>query len=130
MALEITGARVYDSRIYAVDFTELPSINVMAQAEVLEVSNLTAPRDMDRTVEILLVVRVKANNHYADLLDSIGAEIEAALSTDLTLSGLVKDIMLTGATFEFEAGEEPIGKMEYTYSVDYRTKENNAEIST
>jgi len=130
MGLELTGPRVYDSRVFAMDETEIPSLNVHAQAEAIELSNLAAPRDIDRSATFIITAVVKADTHYADMLDTICLNVEAALSTDLTLNGLVKDITLESLTFEFDEGEQLLGKMEMTYQVSYRTKENNAEVST
>ncbi len=130
MGLPITGPRVYDSRIYMVDFTEIPALIVTAQSEELEVSNLTAPRDLERDISYLITAYVTGHDDYADTLDSISANVEFALSNDLTINGLAKDILLDNVVFDFESGTDPIGRMEMTYTVSYRTKENNAEIST
>jgi hypothetical protein len=130
MGLPTTGAHVFDSQVYNLDFTQLPAITVLAQSESIEPSNLKAPRDMDRTTEFIITAIVRGDTDYQNIIDTICAEVEPALSTDLTINGLAKDIILTDLLFDFEAGDQPIAKMDMTYNVSYRTKENNAEVST
>jgi hypothetical protein len=128
--LTTTGANVFDTQIYPLDFTKLPALTVLGQSESIEPDNLHAPRDMERTTEFIITAYVRADTAYQDIIDTICTEVEAALSTDLTVNGLAKDVLLTDLLFDFEAGDQPIAKMDMTYNVIYRTKENNAEVST
>lgn len=130
IGLTTTQENVFDTQIYSLEPSKLPALTVLAQSESLEPSNLTAPRDIDRVTEFNIVARVKSVADYQNTLDTISAEVEAALSNDLSLNGLSKDILLTDLLFEFEAGDQPIAQMTMTYEVMYRTKENDAEVST
>lgn len=128
--LTTTGTNVFDSPVYLLDPASLPALQIYARSETIEVHTLGAPRDIVRNVEIVIAGTVKAADVYMDTLDTIDEEIEAVMSTDLTIGGLAMDIFLTNIDISYEAGEQPIGRIEMTYNVEYRTLETDAGTPT
>ena len=128
--LTTTGANVFDSPVHLLDPASLPSLQIYARSEGIEVHTLSAPRDILRTVEIVIAGTVKAVDVYMNTLDTINEEVEAVMSTDLSLGGLAMDIYLTTIEISYEAGEQPIGRIEMSYNVEYRTNETNAGTPT
>jgi hypothetical protein len=88
-------------------------------------------RDLDRTVEVVIEAYVRATANYDTILDTICAEVEAAMAGDVTRGGFANDCKLTQTEFDFsDEGDRPIGTARITYAIDYRTAENAATSAT
>ena len=86
---------------------------------------------MDRTVDIVIDVYVRAVSNYDTSLDTICSEIEAGMAADIIRSGNAQDCKLTQTEFDFsDEGDRPIVTARLTYSIDYRTEENLATTAT
>ena len=80
---------------------------------------------------IIVDAYVRATANYDNTLDTICAEVEAALATDVTRGANAKDTKLISTDIEYsDDGDRPIGMAQMTFQVVYRTAINNATTAT
>lgn len=129
--LSTTGSNVFRTRVYPLEHGDLPGLCVYANAEVSEVDTLNSTRSLERTVDIIVDAYVRATANYDNTLDTICAEVEAALATDVTRGANAKDTKLISTDIEYsDDGDRPIGMAQMTFQVVYRTAINNATTAT
>ena len=129
--LSTTGSNVFRSRVYPLGTNKLPALCVYTDSETVEFTRLDRVRDIDRTVDIVIEAYVRAVSNYDTSLDTICAEIEAGMASDVTRGGFAHDCKLTQTEFDFsDEGDRPIATARLTYSIDYRTEENLATTAT
>lgn len=130
--LTTTGSRVYPSRVHDLPQNFSPSLLVYTPAEQIaddEDKPLGRPRKVFRTVTVVIEGHATDpdGSDLEDLLDTIDAEVTAALGNSL-LGGLVKDLYHVSSETELGAeGAKPAGRIDMTWEADYRTLENDAE---
>jgi hypothetical protein len=128
--LTTTGSNVFQSRVYPLQDANLPallvySINEDSNADVMG-STLVAQRDLNIVIEGY----VKATTDFDDTVDTICAQVEAAMGADRTLNNLAKFSQLVSTEINYNGeGESPVGVVTLTYAVQYRTAVNDAESS-
>jgi hypothetical protein len=128
--LTTTGSNVYQTRIYPVAEDKLPGIAIYTRTEDTEYQTITLPRTQERTLVIAVEAYVKALNNYDDTLDTIAAEVEGALYTDLTRGGYAKDTRVVSFDSQFSGdGDQPIAYATIEVQVDYFTEEDDAETA-
>ena len=123
--LATTGANVFDSRVYPHD--ALPSIAIYTLNE--ELGSESGLKQM-RLLNIVLEIRAKATSNLDNTLDTISAEVEAAIfaSGDTTLSGKCKDIDFDGVEIELSGdSEQPVGLMIMRFACLYRVDKTDVE---
>lgn len=115
--------RVVPSRVPPAVQSTLPVIHVYASDEEVAPSSPTDPRELRRTLQ--LVVEVFAAGDLPGLdaaLDALALEVETALDADLTLGGTAGDSVLSATEIGLTAaGNRPLGVVRMVYSVVYRT---------
>jgi len=80
------------------------------------------------TVSVEAYVQAKAD--YDSELDTISAEIEAALAVDVTRGGYAKDTRIIAFDADYSGdGDIPVASAVFTVEVLYSTLENDAEIA-
>ncbi|MFY9589541.1 hypothetical protein [Rickettsia endosymbiont of Halotydeus destructor] len=123
------GTKVYDSRLYTMEFTSLPGIIVFSPNEEVITSTISPPRSQDRNVKIVVECYTKATRDVNVTIDNITAEVEKLVANSLTLKKLCKDCRLlsTDITLNTE-GDQLVSVATLLFSVSYRTKENNPEV--
>jgi hypothetical protein len=93
-------------------------------AEVVTYDGLSHQRALKRHLR-LVVEGVETN--IDNTLSTIAKEVEAAIGADSTLGGLVKDTRLFSTEFALNTSGSPaIGSIFMTWTIDYRTRENDA----
>ena len=128
--LSTTGSRVFRTRVYPLETGNLPGLCVWTSTEDSTVSTLTAPKYLDREVEVIVEAYVRGTANYDNTLDTICSEVEAAMAGDLDRGDNAKDTFLTRTELEFsDEGDQPIGMARMTFTVEYRTAENNATVA-
>lgn len=128
--LTTTGSNVYQTRVYPLAEDKLPGIAIYTRSEDTEYQTVTVPRHQERTLVIAVEAYVKALTDYDDTLDSIAAEVEAALYTDLTRGGYARDTRVVSFDSQFSGdGDQPIAYATIEVQVDYFTEENDAETA-
>lgn len=124
--LTTTGSRVYTSRVYPISSTSLPGIAIYNVSEEVSYLTMGLPRTQLRLATFNVEIYVKAISSYDDDLDTIGAEVEAAIFADVELGGLVKDTQITAINFEYSGdGDQPVGVGAMTVEVQYTTTEGS-----
>lgn len=125
--LTTTGSNVFASRVYPIQSARMPGLCIYTSSEQIEALTIKPPRGLIRSLEVSVEAYVESAAPD-DVLDAIGAEIEAAMATDLTRGGNAKDTLLK--TFEAEfvgEGERPVVVGRFIYEIMYSTTETDAE---
>jgi len=126
--LVTTGQNVYQSRVYP--HNVLPCISIFTKEEQAEFTSVSRPRASRRELSLVIEIRAKEAADVDDQVDQISAEIEAAISGDITLGGIAKDIQYEGIDIELEGGaDQPTALGTMNYNVIYRVLETDAEQS-
>ena len=120
--LSTTSSRVFQSRVYNLQATELPGLLVYTTSEQSERDSFISSNGLNRVVDVVVEGYAKAASNLDDSLDTISAEVEVALAADPTCDGLSKDLALASTEIEYTGeGDQPIGLVRMTFSVVYRT---------
>ena len=110
----------------------LPALRVTTPAETSgtgAVSPVALPV-LDRTVTVAIAIFALAGDDIEDVLDGIVAEVETAIFSDDTWSGLAVGSTLTGTRLSVgEKAERRSGMAELTLDVFYRTAEGAPEAA-
>ena len=129
-SLSTTGANVYRTRIYPLEAGNLPGLCVYTSVEDSAADTMTGTRGMERSCDIIIEAFVRAVSNYDNTMDTISAELEAAMATDVTRGGNAKDTVLVRSEFELsDEGDRPLAMVRLTYSVLYRTAINDATVA-
>jgi len=127
--LTTTGANVYESRVYTLQESTLPSLVIYTNSETSEPIVIGVDRAMSRQLSVVVEGYVKANSNFDDTIDTISKEVEEAIAADRTLNGLAKDCYLESTEIEFNGeGEKPLGYVGLTFLTNYYVKETNPDI--
>lgn len=126
--LSTTGSNVYDTRVYPLAPNKLPGLAVYTKSESTEYETMSPPRTLRKTVTVVIEIYVKMTSTFDEVLDTIAAEIEAALYSDLTQNGLAFDTKVV--SFEADFGgdaEQPLGQGIMEVEVVYAATEGSPE---
>tara|TARA_R100000781_G_scaffold56708_1_gene36713 strand:+ start:1543 stop:1989 length:447 start_codon:yes stop_codon:yes gene_type:complete len=128
--LTTTASRVYESRVYPLQDSELPALLIYTKEENSEPLVMHTDRVMERVLAIAVECYAKANSNFDDTIDTICKEVEEAIAADTTLNGLAKDIFIESTEIEFVAdGESPVGYATLTFLTTYHVKETNPDVA-
>jgi hypothetical protein len=125
LGLTTTGSNVYDSRVY--DHDTLPSLAIYTLSE--ELGEESGNKQL-RMLNVMVEARAKATTNLDNTLDTIGAEVEAAIfaSGDTTLNGKCKDFDYEGVDIELSGdAEKPVGLMSMRFVALYRVDKSDVE---
>lgn len=107
--LTTTGARVYGSRAYPLQDSELPALRIYVDESDIRPATLGgASRHLERTVRLTVEFCGKATASYDDSADASKLEIETALAGSNTLSNTVKYAQLSRIETERDATGEQV----------------------
>ena len=121
--LALTGSNVFESRLYPLVDADLPCILVSVDAEEIEPE--TTSGILRRNMLLSIVVKDKATADIDDRMDSIGAEIEAAMAAESTV---LSDSILVSVEVDMEAeSEQPTGALKMSYQVTVFTSKADSE---
>jgi hypothetical protein len=126
--LSTTASRVYQTRIYPLEQSKLPGLCVYTKSEETEYVTIGLPRRQERTLEVVVEIYASAISGLDNTLDTISAQIEEALATDITRGGYAKDTKVIAFEADFDgSGEQPVGVGRLTVQVTYSNRENEVE---
>ena len=118
--LTTTGGNVFQSRVYRLQASELPALLVYTNSETVERSHMTSGLVRELTLRVEGIAKALVN--IDDTLDTIGAEVEAALGGQEPAG--VEDLVLQSADVTINGeGEQQVGAIVMDYLVRYRTNE-------
>lgn len=132
--LTTTGARVFTSRVYPLERTDLPGLLVRIAAvapEQVQRDTVHAPALLTRTLPVEVVGVARAVDDLDDTLDQIALEVEVALAEPVAaLDGIAKYIVLQSVQVDMvDGGEKPTGTITMQYEVEYFTLDNSPDVS-
>lgn len=128
--LTTTSTRVFRSRVYPIAAGKLPGLCVYTRSETVESGTLTRPRTKMRNLDVVIEGYALANSDLDNTLDQISLEVEEAMVSDVTRGGKAKDTELIDIEVEqVGEGETQAGVVRMTFSVQYATIENDAEVA-
>jgi len=121
--------RVAETRILPWRRHQLPGIAVYTLSETVdEASAQTAPRELERTVQLAIEAAVRYSDDVDDALDSLAEEIERVIHADDTLGGNASDCVLSATEVDIVGdADQMIGAIRLTYNVKYYTYAPAAE---
>lgn len=123
-----SGASVHPSRVYDLEAGDLPALKLYTLSEGVERDSLSYPRGTRRQLQLIVEVAAKSTTNLDDVLDTLCAEVEAAIAADITLGGLAKDAYLETTTVELnDGGSQPHGMASMSWIVEYRVRETDPE---
>jgi|DEB0MinimDraft_4_1074332.scaffolds.fasta_scaffold10289_4 hypothetical protein len=127
--LNTTGNKVFVSRVYPIDKNSLPGICVFTKREDSAAVTVNRPRTFERELTINAEIYVRGIEGYDNQIDTICAEIEAALYAAGDLNGLVLDLQVVGADVNYQDGaEQPIASCDLEIRAMYTTDEDSVTI--
>lgn len=118
--LATTGVNVSTGRVYPLDTSRLPWLDVTTTQDDLDTVMISgAPYSVSRLLTVEITAR-EGGDVYIDTLDQIALEVEQALGTDVKLGGLISDMNLVSSSLTREAEiETPVGELVMEYSCRY-----------
>ncbi len=123
---------VYPHRYYPMSVDIPQAILVYTGQENMELDTQTRPRGKTHVLEVRIEVLIKNTGAVEDLVSAVFKEIIPKLEADVTLNGLVQDLMNTrnvkdffadGGSKEVVEGEKKAIAGVMTWVVQYRTRE-------
>jgi len=125
-----TGATVYKMRKYALDDAALPALVVYSMDESSALITIGS-RTLKRNIRIAVEAVAKGPSiSVFDTIDTMCAEVEAAVAADFTLNGLAKSTILRSTESDVNVeGDKAIGVATMTFDVEYVTTIGDAEIA-
>ena len=125
--LTTTGSNVFASRVYPIQTAKMPGLCIYTSSETIEAQTIKPPRGLIRSLEVSVEAYVESAV-ADDVLDTIAAEVEAAMTTDLTRGGNAKDTRLVSFEADFAGeGERPVVVGRFIFEILYSTTEADAE---
>jgi hypothetical protein len=134
--LTTTGANVFASRPQTrmLPATSLPALMIYTVEESSERASLPFQYQLQRTLTVAVEARAQATADLDDTLDTICAEVEAAINASEsahTCGGKCEGISLTATSIDFEDdAEQPIGRAVMTWVTDYFTAADAPQTAT
>lgn len=127
--LTTTGSNVFQTRIYPLADAKLPGLAIYTMSEDSEYQSISPPRTLHRKLEVIVEAYVKAVADYDDTLDTICAEVESALYTDLSRGGYAFDTRVVGFSADIsDQGDQPMILGKLTVEVQYSATEGSPTI--
>lgn len=122
--LTTTGSRVHQSRLpYAtLGDGELPALLVTTENESVADRTITAAAVLQRELDLIVSGLAKPSANLDDSLDTIAAEVEAALGESLTVSTSKLSVLLQDIKVAIDSSlERDVGRIDLAFRVIYFT---------
>jgi hypothetical protein len=127
--LGTTGSRVFESRIYPLESSELPGLLVYTLSESSEPIRIGPNRLIQRNLNLVVQAYCEQNSDFDGTIDDICKEVETALASDRTVNGLAKDLFITSTEISFSSeGAKAIGYATLLFEVDYYTDAQSPDV--
>jgi hypothetical protein len=117
--LTTTGARVFASRVYDLQESDLPGLRVYTNGESAAPSSAGVGHSVERVLELVIEACSKKASGLDDELDAMLEEVEVALGAGLAPA---KSVELRRVEIEMQGeADKPIGVARMTFEVSYFT---------
>lgn len=125
--LATTGARVFQSRAYPLQETDLPCLLVKTESERIDYQTIHASTLQERDITVTIEAVARATSNLDDTLDKICKEVEIAINAASTIS---KDIRLIGTNLDTSViGNQPVGLATMIYKMKVYTLSNAPDVA-
>ena len=125
--LTTTGARVFQSRAYPLQETDLPCLLVKTESERIDYQTIHASTLQERDITVTIEAAARATSNLDDTLDKICKEVEIAINAASTIS---KDIRLIGTNLDTSViGNQPVGLATMIYKMKVYTLSNAPDVA-
>ena len=128
--LATTGSRVYANRLQPMADANLPGLRIFTDAEEVEALTLHAPAMQSRRLELVVECCAKAASGLDDTLDQISKEVEVAMASGITISGISLEVMYLGMQFDDDLADKPVGVKRLRFSIGYTATSNAPDVLT
>ena len=117
------GSRVFRTRLDPFRRAELPALAVYTSSESVESDSAsTAPRILDRRMQLEIVIAVEPGSNEDDAIDAMCVDIERVMHADPMFAGLCRDSLLSSTDIVIDnSGDTPIGLAKLVYAFRYFT---------
>jgi hypothetical protein len=128
--LTTTGSRVFQSRVYPLETTDLPGLLIFTGPESLAPSTIHGPMVLERTLTVRVVGVARQTADLDDKLDLIVKEVEIAVA-GMSIAGIATEIALTSIEEPELTGtsDQPTGQVTMSFEVSYFTAENAPDVA-
>jgi len=128
--LASTGSRVFESRIYPLESSELPGLLVYTISEESEPIRIGPNRLLERVLNVVVQPYCESNSDFDGTIDEICKEVETALASDRTVNGLAKDLFIASTEITYSSeGAKPVGYATMVFTVDYYTDAQSPDVA-
>lgn len=125
--LTTTGARVFQSRAYPLQESDLPCLLIKTESERIDYQTIHASTLQERDITVTIDAIAKTTSNLDDTLDKICKEVEIAINAASTIA---KDIMLVGTNLETSViGNQPVGLATMIYKMKVYTLSNAPDVA-
>lgn len=128
--ITVPPGNVFKGRVYPMDDASLPGVCIYVEEESsLLGTTMGFPRTSERILTINIDIYVKGEDDITDSLGFIAADIEMAMTQDVTLKDLALDLQVTGWNESLNAEQQDksqgkkTGVGEMTYEILYDVPE-------
>lgn len=130
--LPLTGARVFVSRPYPLQTTDLPAILIYSDGETtIQAIDIGSPRTLERTMQVWVELVAMATAALDDTLDEGCRQIEVALANP-ALVGIASAGGVSQVSMQIEidgTAAQPVGRARMSYQVQYFAAENAPDVA-
>lgn len=120
--LATTGDRVFKHH-RALAAGDYPALRVTTWNETAELHAMGRPPVLMRTIDLVVEAWATGGDDLEDVLDTIAAEVEAAVAADDTFGGLAEDATLASTEKDMDQqGRKRAGVLVLTFRVRARTR--------
>lgn len=125
--LTTTGARVFQSRVYPLQETDLPCLLVKTESERIDYQTVHSPTLQEREITVTIDAIARATNNLDDTLDKICKEVEIAINAS---SLIAKDVQLAGTNMDQSiVGNQQVGMATMIFRMKVYTLSNAPDVS-
>jgi len=125
--LTTTGARVYQSRAYPLQETDLPCLLIKTESERIDYQTIHASTLQERDITVTIEAVARATSNLDDTLDKICKEVEISINAASTIA---KDIRLIGTNLDTSViGNQPVGLATMIYKMKVYTLSNAPDVA-
>lgn len=125
--LTTTSTRVFQSRFYPLQTSELPCLVITTDGDQAENLTIHNPVEQQRATRVRVEAYARATASLDDTLDTICKEVETAIAN--ASSSTVKGLMYLGTQLDTEVlGDQPVGRATMIFSKDLYTVSNAPDV--
>lgn len=120
----VSDSSVFRSRVSALTRQEFPAVLVEPVSETAS-RGATNHIDWSLTVSILVMVRAAIPDQAADLIIT---SVHSKIMSDLTLDGLVIELVPQSVDWQIEEADLDLGVARLSYLIRYQTSQNDITV--